>query len=209
MNFPVSNCSKITRFWFRYLRPVLEPGLPQYPVTAKARRVQRKTEFDLRVVPFFLVRNSLLLAHPPEACYHNCVVSKLSKRNRTRVILAAIALVTIPCYCLGIIVRLLVPDRNSITSTATTTVTSTPTSTYTSTATLTLTPTLTASSTFTFIWTLTSTSTDTPSATPTPTFTFTPTPTSTDTPTSTFTYTPIPPTPTDTPPSTFTDTPIP
>jgi hypothetical protein len=32
MNFPVPKGSEITGFGFSYLRPVLEPGLPQYPV---------------------------------------------------------------------------------------------------------------------------------------------------------------------------------
>ncbi|MCX6037335.1 MAG: hypothetical protein NTW99_05520, partial [Chloroflexi bacterium] len=32
MNFPVLKGSETTGFGFSYLRPVLEPGLPQYPV---------------------------------------------------------------------------------------------------------------------------------------------------------------------------------
>jgi hypothetical protein len=158
--------------------------------------------------------NQNSLAHPSQACYHICVLANLSKRNRKRAILTAIIVLTIPCYGLGVIVRLMAPDRNPVVSTSSATLTTSLTSTYTQTpsltqtptSTLTLTstptptntsiPTLTPSATYTFTstWTQTSLPTNTPSATFTPTFTLTstPSPSPTSTFTSTFTYTDTP-----------------
>ena len=63
-----------------------------------------------------------------------------SRRNRTRLILAVVILVTIPCYCLGVIVMQLAPVHNAPTETPTPSQTLSPTSTPSATPTTTLHP---------------------------------------------------------------------
>jgi len=115
-------------------------------------------------------------------------------RARRRLVLIAITLATIPCYCIGFVALALVPSVSQLTPTVTETytpgltatgtlalptisgtpiiftetITNTPTPTATSTSTPTLTPTFTATNTFTQTPTLT------PSITLTPSFTFLP-----------------------------------
>lgn len=135
------------------------------------------------------------------------MLSRLDQSTRIRSILLSIILLTLPCYCLGII--LLISSQNAV-SQPTPTITFTPTETpvpptsiiptitSSATATYTNTPTITwtASPTYTPFSTPTHTATNT--YTPTPSDTPTETPTITSTPTYTETVT-LTPTPTDTP----------
>ena len=133
-------------------------------------------------------------------------------RSRLRKVLAAVILVTIPCYCAGLLAILFAPGRYEDTP-----VTPSPTSSSTAVvfASQTLT-TFTASPQFstltpsqTPILTSTGTITNTPTITPTPTTSTTPTPSNTPfQPPPTFTNTPIP-SPTHTSPPTLTSTPTP
>lgn len=156
------------------------------------------------------------LLHLPSDVIIQLMLEVESVRSRRRLILIAVTLATLPCYCLGWIAVQLAPDPNAITSTPTITpITAsatgtlgifTPTNSLTAiiltetaslTPTETATPTITdtpfqpATATSTFTQTATDTATFTPTFTPsvTPTFTSTPTPTSTPTITNTPTAT--------------------
>src|SRR5512146_1833625 len=95
---------------------------------------------------------------------------------RRRLILIAIVLATIPCYCLGGIALMLAPQPGSVTPTATPTDTPTPTATGTTTPTITSSPSPTGTVSPTPTITLTPTVTNTPFVPPTFTFTASPTP---------------------------------
>jgi len=159
------------------------------------------------------------------------MVETSDARARRRLTLIAITLATIPCYCIGWIALVLVPDANQLTPTPIQTTTSlfTPTGTLqiptlsltpliiTGTVTPTSTPTATPTSTATATLSVTpfqpTTNTNTPTATPSRTQTLIPSATFTPTFTATVTGSPTPgstSTPSFTPvPSTFTATPTP
>jgi hypothetical protein len=120
-----------------------------------------------------------------------------AKRNRLRYILIVITLVTLPCYCAGLIAVRAAGERTS-TPTATETPTVTPSATET--------PSPTDSPTITLTITSTHTPTFTETASPTPTETSSPTVTETETSTPTATMTASP---TATSTSTATNTPLP
>ena len=144
-------------------------------------------------------------------------------RSRLRKVLVAVILITIPCYCAGLVALLLAPGGPGHPSSTSTPLpsltpvifaTQTPTTSFTPlpsiesatpSQTPTFTVTATTSNTPTITQTSTASTTPTPSNTPfiPPTFTKTPLPTSTytSTPSQTFTQTP-PPSATDTPIST-------
>lgn len=120
-----------------------------------------------------------------------------AKRLRVRYILAAIILLTLPCYLAGYIAA---NTRLSLTPSPTATVTGQPS----------ITPSPSQTATFTTTATETNTTTVTPSTTPTRTQTFTPSATITPTPSDT----PVPPSdtpipPSDTPPPAPSETPTP
>jgi hypothetical protein len=159
-------------------------------------------------VPNFMIKKlSKPLATAIARCYHLAAERKFMdpiqvKRTRLRYILIAITLVTLPCYCVGLIAVRAAGER-------TPTPTLTETATVSSTATLTPSPTDTATITPTI--TITETATNTETASPTATETPTPTETETETPTATLTETASPtntssPTETNTPPATPTST---
>jgi hypothetical protein len=138
-------------------------------------------------------------------CYHQAEVkgpghmlSSLDQRSRIRTLFIGIILLTLPCYCFGLILLATNRDGGNATPSASPTVTSvteTPGSSSTATSQPAATETFSASPTRTPTTTFTPSVTYTPFSTYTPTVTATPTLTPTSEPTETFTPAP----PTDTP----------
>jgi hypothetical protein len=125
------------------------------------------------------------------------MLDKLKQFDRTRLILGIIILVTIPCYCIGMI---LLWNTNLARGQKTPTATLTPegtrmgsiTPTFTLpalSATVSLTPTITTTFTPTITYVLPPTRTASPSPSPSPTNTLIPSPTYTDTPVPSPTFT--------------------
>lgn len=125
-------------------------------------------------------------------------MKELSSTKRIRYLLMLAILITLPCYCLGLVILRIDQTRPAK---VTPSVTLTPTRT----STITLTP--YTNFTFTFTPTITLTGTLKPTATPTRTATVTPTPTMTNTVPPTATDTEIPPTVTFSPTPEATDSP--
>jgi len=123
---------------------------------------------------------------------------KLKEFDRTRLILGSVILITLPCYCLGMVMLWnanLVREQKTPTATFTPegTILTTFTPTYTvpvASPTLTSTPTITSTFTPTITYVIPPTRTFTPLPSPLPTETLTPLPTFTNTPIPSSTFTP-------------------
>ncbi len=126
------------------------------------------------------------------------MLEKLKEFDRTRLILGSVILITLPCYCLGMVMLWnanLVREQKTPTATFTLegTKLTTLTPTYTVSVvspTLTQTPTITSTFTPTITYVIPPTRTFTPSPSPPPTETLTPLPTFTNTPMPSPTFTP-------------------
>jgi len=121
----------------------------------------------------------------------------MDSRRRTYAILIGVILLTVPCYCAGVVALILAPDETAVIPTITPTATITATNTQLPapnplTAVPTNNPTITPGATETLPPTPGQFETETPIPSQTPTFTHTPTPTLISTETATATATPTP-----------------